>query len=70
MPITPGILDAMRYICTCDPRRLFQFSISEQSSEVLAQISEAYLTTQLERSFSTLDFYKSLRITEHKETKQ
>jgi hypothetical protein len=26
----------------------------------LADISEAYLTTQLERGFSTLDFYKSL----------
>ena len=28
----------------------------------LADVTEAYLTTQLERGFSTLDFYKSLLI--------
>ena len=28
----------------------------------LGDLSEAYLTTQLERGFSTLDFYKSLLI--------
>ena len=31
--------------------------------ECLAQITESYLTTQLERGFSTLDFYKSLLLT-------
>ena len=30
--------------------------------EKLADLTEAYLTTQLERGFSTLDFYKSLLI--------
>ena len=30
--------------------------------EKLANLAEAYLTTQLERGFSTLDFYKSLLI--------
>ena len=28
----------------------------------LADVTESYLTTQLERGFSTLDFYKSLMI--------
>ena len=60
MPITQGILDAMRYICTCDPRRLFSFRIGDDTAETLSSICEAYLTTQLERGFSTLDFYKSL----------
>lgn len=60
MPITPGILDAMRYICTCDPKRLFSFQIGDDTADVFSSISEAYLTTQLERGFSTLDFYKSL----------
>ncbi len=60
MPVGPGVLDAMRYLCVCDPKRLFSFQISPESIEQLAQISEAYLTTQLERGFSTLDFYKSL----------
>ncbi len=62
MPITPGILDVMRYICGCDPKRLFSFQAGEGTLEKLAYITESYLTTQLERGFSTLDFYKSLQI--------
>lgn len=60
MPVTPGALDAMRYIVSCDPKRLFHFDASLETLEHLAQITETYLTTQLERGFSTLDFYKSL----------
>ena len=33
-----------------------------ETMEKLAGLTEAYLTTQLERGFSTLDFYKSLLI--------
>lgn len=61
MPIDPGILDAMRYICNCDPKRLFSFSAGTQTIDTLANITESYLTTQLERGFSSLDFYKSLQ---------
>lgn len=60
MPVTPGILEAMRYICFCDPKKLFSFQIGEESIQHLSSITEAYLATQLERSFSALDFYKSL----------
>ncbi len=60
MPVTPGLLDAMRYICFCDPRKLLAFHTSDDTLQHLSTISEAYLTTQLERGFSTLDFYKSL----------
>jgi DNA repair protein RecO (recombination protein O) len=60
MPLTPGVLECMRYIAYCDPKRLFQFEASAESYQRLAQITETYLTTQLERGFSTLDFYKSL----------
>ena len=62
MPVTPSVLEAMRYICLCDPKKLFSFQISKQTLELLADLTEAYLTTQLERGFSTLDFYKSLLI--------
>lgn len=60
MPITPGVLDAMRYICSCDSRKLLSFQTSPQTLETLSYITESYLATQLERGFSTLDFYKSL----------
>ena len=62
LPVTPSVLEAMRYICYCDPKKLFAFQIGEKSMEQLSGITEAYLTTQLERGFSTLDFYKSLLI--------
>ena len=62
MPVTPGILEAMRYICLCDPKKLFAFRIGEDTREQLSALTEAYLTTQLERGFSALDFYKSLLI--------
>ena len=60
MPVTPTVLDAMRYICFCEPRKILSFDIKTENLMKLADITEAYLTTQLERGFSTLDFYKSL----------
>ena len=62
MPVTAGILEAMRYICLCDPKKLFSFQIGEGTLEQLSALTEAYLETQLERGFSALDFYKSLLI--------
>ncbi|MBE6947582.1 MAG: DNA repair protein RecO [Ruminococcaceae bacterium] len=62
LPVTPGLLESMRYLCTCEPKKLFQFSLGEENMEKLSALSEAYLATQLERGFSTLDFYKSLLI--------
>lgn len=62
MPVTPGILSCMRYICTCDSKRLFGFRTGESTLQHLSEITEGYLSTQLERGFSTLDFYKSLQI--------
>ena len=62
MPVTEPLLEAMRYICLCDPKKLFSFRLGKETMEQLGSLTEAYLTTQLERGFSTLDFYKSLRI--------
>lgn len=62
MPVAPGTLDAMRYIVYCEPKKLFAFDIGADSLAQLSGITEAYLTTQLERGFSALDFYKSLLI--------
>ena len=61
MPVIPGVLDTMRYICSCDSKRLFAFSTGKETLEILSQLTESYLSTQLERGFSSLDFYKSLQ---------
>lgn len=60
MPVTDGVLSAMRYICTCHYKSLFSFSLSAEGEDLLSQITEAFLCAQLERGFSTLDFYKTL----------
>lgn len=60
LPVTRGMLDAMRYICACAPKKLFAFSCNEETAGQLSYLSESYLATQLERGFSALDFYKSL----------
>lgn len=62
LPVTPGMLDAMRYITYCDGQKLFGFRCGEDTLQQLSSVTEAYLTTQLEQGFSTLDFYKSLLI--------
>lgn len=61
MPLSLGMLDAMRYICECESKKIFSFRISSHTAEELSYVTEGYLTTQLERGFSTLDFYKSLK---------
>jgi DNA repair protein RecO (recombination protein O) len=62
LPVNDGMLQAMRYIAASDPKRLFAFELGEENLRSLSALTEAYLTTQFERGFSTLDFYKSLYI--------
>ena len=62
LPVTAGMVEAMRYIIYCEPKKLFSFEIGPETMAQLSGLTESYLTTQLERGFSTLDFYKSLYI--------
>ncbi len=60
MPLSYGALEALRFICYGDAKKLFSFQLSPEGLQQLSDLSEAYLCTQLERGFYTLDFYKSL----------
>lgn len=62
MPVSQGMLAAMRYICFCDPKKIFAFYLNDEAMLSLSQVTEAFLVTQLERGFSALDFYKSLLV--------
>lgn len=64
LPVHAGALAAMRYIVRCDLKKLFSFQIGKLGEKELADVAETYLLTQLEQGFFTLDFYKSLKITE------
>lgn len=60
MPISPGTLEAMRYIASTDAKRLFSFTLSDTALTELNGLTESYLSMRLERGFFTLDLYKSL----------
>ena len=62
MPVDGGVLAAMRHIVYGDPKRLFSFQLGEEGLKQLGGITEAYLLTQLERGFRTLDFYKQMAL--------
>ncbi|MEG2421298.1 MAG: DNA repair protein RecO [Oscillospiraceae bacterium] len=61
MPVSPQTLQALRYIAYGDPKRLFSFTLDDQNLQQLCDVSEAFLMTQLERGFRTLDFYKQIQ---------
>lgn len=62
LPVSEGALAAMRYLASCEAKRLFSFRIEGRAAKELCDLAETYLQTQLERGFYTLDFYKSLLI--------
>lgn len=60
MPLSPATLTVMRHIAWGDKKKLFSFRLDPVSMELLSNVTEAFLLTQLERGFRTLDFYKQL----------
>ncbi len=62
MPLSASTLDAMRYIVSAPPKRIFSFHISESAEKQLGDICEAYTAVQLERGFGSLDYWKSIRM--------
>lgn len=62
MPMDEAGLKAMQHIAWGDPKRLFSISMGEESLKRFSDLAEAYLHTQLERGFHTLDFYKSIKL--------
>ena len=60
MPASADTIEAMRFICLADPKKIFSFSIPESSEKQLCDIAEAYVASQLERGFSSLDYWKSV----------
>ncbi len=62
MPLDAAGIQAMQHIAWGDPKRLFSIALGEDSLRRFADLTEAYLHTQLERGFHTLDFYKSIQL--------
>ncbi len=60
MPLGANALEALRYIVHGPVKRLYNFTLELSDLRLLTRAGEAFIMAQLERSFSTLDFYKSL----------
>lgn len=60
MPLDNASLAAMRRVVYGDPKRLFSFPIDAPGMMRMGDACEAFLLTQMERGFRTLDFYKQL----------
>jgi DNA repair protein RecO (recombination protein O) len=60
MPLTEAALAGMRHVVLGNPKRLFSFQLGEMDQKRMNDACEAFVLTQLERGFSTLDFYKML----------
>ncbi len=59
--LSRGALAAMRHTIYVDLDKTFSFELAEQSLSQLCEASESYLLEQTGRSYTTLDFLKSLQ---------
>lgn len=60
LPLTSGAVSALRRILACEPKRLYSFSLEPTALRQLDHAAEAFVSAQLERSFRTLEYYKSI----------
>lgn len=60
LPLSGGQLAALRHILYAPMERLFSFALPEEALERLSFLTERYITVQLDKHFSTLDFYHSI----------
>ena len=60
MPLSPAALAAARHIAGGNPKKLFSFALPPESMGQLGAVTEAFLMTQQERGYRTLDYYKGL----------
>ncbi len=60
VPVTDGMLEAMRFVCLADMDRIFNFRVSDEALKKLGYISELYAQEQLNAYFDTLSFYKQV----------
>ncbi len=58
--LTPAVLEALRYIQSVPPKRVFAFSLAEHCYPELCEFSEEYLIYRIEKKPETLKFYHSL----------
>lgn len=61
VPLAMGVLAAMRHIIYAPAPKLFSFTLSNMGLRQLERASEDYLRYQVEKTFHSLEMYKSLQ---------
>jgi DNA repair protein RecO (recombination protein O) len=59
--LDPASLDALRYVTSCGAKKVFSFKLPDDALALLSRASEAYVSAQLDRTFKTLEYYKSVK---------
>ncbi|MBQ9980098.1 MAG: DNA repair protein RecO [Oscillospiraceae bacterium] len=59
---TAGCAAAVEHIAGCEAKKLFSFDITGDARRELCALAESWVCSRLETGFSTLDFYKSIKI--------
>lgn len=60
LPVSPGVLAALRHVLYGDFERCFAFSLPAEELKQLAQLMERFLLAQIPRRYPTLEFYHSV----------
>lgn len=60
IPMTEGAFLAMRHIIYSDLENFFSFNLKGESLKCLSYVCEEYVFEQTERTYQTLDFYKTI----------
>ncbi len=63
LPLCPASLAAMRHIVFAPGKKLLAFSIDEAAEKRLGTVCEQFAAVQLDKTFKTLEFYKSIKLT-------
>lgn len=59
--LSDASLAAVRHIVASGPKKIFSFILDEDGERELADAAETYAKTQLERNFSSLDYWKNVK---------
>lgn len=62
--ISTACLSAMRHVCFSQPKKIFSFTLRGDAVQEFSTLCETYLLTQLDRTFSSLEYYQSIRMTQ------
>ncbi len=61
VPVPKTVITAARFICLTEPAKIFSFSLNDENLGLLSMLAEKYTLSVTQRSFSALEFYKSLK---------